>query len=547
MDIDYNYFVSQRKDSAAWNILCAQRAPLLLTFVHEAFILQGRSSAPESELCSFLRDLIIRVNNSVRSKVGVSLDDDVGLVYAKIEELKKQEEAAAAAEEQDIKAGKTTKRRSKKTGAGELSLLVEDPMHFLQSWSSEDSLYFRCTHQQSLNGVERYYDITPQLQKAYSFAVSLQETAGSFVPTESRLKNLLSILKEVQDSTEGNAQSYIEDLERQKAELDRKLELAKKGVIATLSPAQLRERFVQFQHDAISLVDDFRQVEYNLMELDKEILQDILGWTGPRGDLLAKYFGKNDYIEHTDQGRSVKAFAHLLLSSDDDDQIVNQIRNLLSLPEVQDMVIDDRLYTIHDQWLNQRLNIERVMGASNRRIKSFLLPQNLDANIALKALINNIFDNVSDISKKFGLAPLLTAPPLLDIELPQADIQLPFDRTLYVVNEKMEFNTNAKADSFAVVDDKLFNQVVVDTGLLLQHIIDAFEDRDQVTLKEIIDRFPLHHGVAELTTYIKIALVQFDGVENPNIKETLSWESFDIEGNQVLRKAVINQITLNRR
>lgn len=539
MDIDYSYFVSQRKFSAAWNILCAQRAPLILAFVHEAFIQQGRSSAPESELCDILRELIARVNNLLRSELGLSPDDDVALVYAKIEEAKKAE---AEAEARAAAAG--DKPRKRKARPVEMGLLVEDPLYFLKAWSSEDSRYFRCTHK-GASGSEPYYDITPQLQKAYSFAVSLVEGAGSFVPTASRFRDLLNILQEVEMSTEGNSQLYIEQLERQKAELDRKIELAKKGVVEGLSPAQLRERFMQFQHDAISLVDDFRQVEYNLSDLDKEIMQDILGWTGPRGELLAKYFDKNSYIENTDQGRSVKSFAHLLLSSDDDDLIVNRINHFLSLPAIKDMAIDERLPKIHDQWLNLRLNIERVMGASTKRIKSFLQPQNLDANRGLKERIKRITGAVSELTKADGLAAL--PKELLTLEFPRAEIKASLDRALYTVAEKMEFNTEAQQDSFEVVDDKLFNQVVVDPVVLYQNINEFMKDKDQATLSEIIAAYPLKHGITELTTYVKIGLIEFEMVEDPEVQDTIKWEALDFEGNRVVRVASINRITLNRR
>lgn len=539
MDIDYNYFIFYRKFNAAWNILCAQRAPLILSFVHEAFILHSRTSAPEGELCDILGGLILKINNMLRTELGFSPDDDVALVNERIEQLKKEEAEAEARAAAGEKPKRTRKKRAPETG-----LLVEDPLYFLKAWSAEESRYFRCTHQ-GASGSEPYYDITPDLQKAYSFVIAMQETQGSFVPTASRFRDLLAILQEVQMSTEGNADAYIEQLEAQKAELDRKIALAKKGVIEALSPAQIRERFIQFQHDAISLADDFRQVEYNLNDLDKEIMQDILNWTGPRGDLLAKYFDKNSYIENTDQGRSVKSFAHLLLSGDDDDLIVNRIQKLLNHPAIRGMTIDERLPNIHDQWLNLRMNIERVMGASTKRIKSFLQPQNLDANQGLKERIRSITDSVAILTKEEGLAAL--PKELLTLEFPRAEITSALDRPLYTVPDKMEFSTDSHTDSFVANDDKLFNQVVVDPAVLINHIHDVMGDRDSVSLPEIIASFPLKHGVTELTTYVKIALVGFDVVEDSEKQDLIKWEAIDFHGNKVLRVAKINHITIHRK
>ena len=345
MEIDYFYFVTQRARNAAWNLLCANRAPVILAFVHEAFIKQGRTSAPESELVEILKDIIFKLNGGHLEFNGSEpLDEGFAHIDDYLPDAAKGK-AAPSAPARDLDTGE----------------MRDDPLYYLRYWSSEETRYLRCSYL-GASGSEPYYDITPELQKAYSFIVGFNESTRNFVPTESRFKELLEILKEVQMSTEGDADLYLQDLLKQREALDREIEKAKRGEVATLSPQQIRERFLQFQHDAIELVDDFRQVEYNLGSLDKEIMQDILNWTGPRGELLDKYFDQNAYIENTDQGRSVKAFSRLLLSSADDEIIVKRIENLLSRPELQGLTRDERLVNIHDQWLALRLNIERVMG-----------------------------------------------------------------------------------------------------------------------------------------------------------------------------------------
>lgn len=539
MDIDYYYFVNQRQFNASWNILCAQRAPLILTFVHEAFIMRGRSSASETELCDILGSIITQTNNMLRTELGLSPDDDVSLVKARLEKIKQEEAEEAEREAKGLKPKRTRKKRTTEDG-----LLVEDPLYFLKAWSSEDSRYFRCTYKDTGEGkgAEPYYDITPQLQKAYSFVINMQEQNNAFVPTASRFKALLNILKEVQLSADGNAEQYIDMLQAQKAEIERKIELAQKGEIETLSPSQVRERFIQFQQDAIALVDDFRQVEYNLNNLDKEIMQDIIGWTGPRGDLIGKYFDKNAYIENTDQGRSVRAFSHLLLSSDDDDLIVRRINTLLTHPAVSSMAIDDRIKTIHDQWLNLRIDIDRVMGASTKRIKYFLQPQNLDSNRGIRERIRMICESVASITKAKGFAGL--PQELLTLEFPKAEITSPLDRPLYVVPEKMEFSISERKDNFKANDAKLFNQTVVDPEVLINHIKDLLIDRSCVSLAEVIDSFPLKNGITELTTYIKIAMNVFDMVEDEIIKDHIKWKAIDYQGNIVLREAKINRINI---
>lgn len=559
MDIDYRFFVSHRANNAAWNLLCANNAPVILTFVHEAYIKQSRTSAPESELVEILKDIIFTINGGYLNVESSSLDNS-NFYQEYLEESGADvdsvpQEASAGSEGFDgsangamqsamLSAQKIAERKKKEEERLNSAELKDDPIYYLRQWSSESLRYFYCEYD-GQTGTEPLYKITPELQKAYSFVVSMNEYSNNFVPTESRFKEILEILKEVHMSTEGNAQMYLDDLLAQRAALDEKIEKAKKGEVISLSDSQIRERFLQFQHDAIELLDDFRQVDANLCNLDKEIMQDILNWTGPRGELLDKYFDQNEYIENTDQGRSVKAFSRLLLSSSDDELIMTRIDNLINHKAVASLHKDERIHNIHDSWLNARLNIERIMGASTKRIKSFLQPANLDANRFLKERIKSITQKVSDLTKEDGLEVL--PPELFELEIPRAEINLPYDRPLASVSDRLEFNTEIKKDEFKADDHKLFDQVVVNPELLASRISEFMDNADEVDLYDIVQKYPLDHGITELTTYVKLAMLGFDLIEDPERYDLYRWEALDPDGNRVARVAKLKHLTLKRR
>ena len=260
--------------------------------------------------------------------------------------------------------------------------------------------------------------------------------------------------------------------------------------------------------------------------------------------LLDKYFDQNAYIENTDQGRSFKAFSRLLLSSNEDEMIVKRIENLLNREEIAGLPKDERIRSIHDQWLDLRLNIERVMGASTKRIKSFLQPANLSANRFLKERINSITDKVVTLTKETGVSQLPES--LIELELPRAEITLPYDRPLAAVTTKAEFNTETKDDDFTVDDHKLFEQIVVDPEVLYFRIEEFLSQQDEVSLAEIIAKYPLERGIAELTTYVKLALNDYEVHEDPKLKDTFRWQAFDPDGDLVARVATIKHITIRR-
>lgn len=560
MDIDYRFFVSHRANNAAWNLLCANNAPVILTFVHEAYIKQSRTSAPESELVEILKDIIFTINGGYLNVESSSLDNSnfyqeyLEESGADVDSVPQEANAGSlgggdgnangAMQSAMLSAQKIAERKKKEEERLNSAELKDDPIYYLRQWSSESLRYFYCEYD-GQTGTEPLYKITPELQKAYSFVVSMNEYSNNFVPTESRFKEILEILKEVHMSTEGNAQMYLDDLLAQRAALDEKIEKAKKGEVISLSDSQIRERFLQFQHDAIELLDDFRQVDANLCNLDKEIMQDILNWTGPRGELLDKYFDQNEYIENTDQGRSVKAFSRLLLSSSDDELIMTRIDNLINHKAVASLHKDERIHNIHESWLNARLNIERIMGASTKRIKSFLQPANLDANRFLKERIKSITQKVSNLTKEDGLEVL--PPELFELEIPRAEINLPYDRPLASVSDRLEFNTEIKKDEFKADDHKLFDQVVVNPELLASRISEFMDNADEVDLYDIVQKYPLDHGITELTTYVKLAMLGFDLIEDPERYDLYRWEALDPDGNRVARVAKLKHLTLKRR
>jgi hypothetical protein len=58
---------------------------------------------------------------------------------------------------------------------------------------------------------------------------------------------------------------------------------------------------------------------------------------------------------------------------------------------------------------------------------------------------------------------------------------------------------------------RLYAQVVVDKAALARNIRQALQERSQITLKEISERHPLAHGLAELVAYLQLGSDQLQG------------------------------------
>jgi hypothetical protein len=66
----------------------------------------------------------------------------------------------------------------------------------------------------------------------------------------------------------------------------------------------------------MDLLRDFREVENNFRQLDKEVREKIATWDGRKGQLLEEILQERDAISDSDQGRSFQAFWNFLMPFD---------------------------------------------------------------------------------------------------------------------------------------------------------------------------------------------------------------------------------------
>jgi hypothetical protein len=86
-----------------------------------------------------------------------------------------------------------------------------------------------------------------------------------------------------------------------------------------------------------------------------------------------------------------------------------------------------------------------------------------------------------------------------------AEIDIP-TRSLYKIPLALEKQTHlTEADDHQISADALFAIELVDDKLLWARIRTCLETRSPVQLAEVLERFPLEKGLAELVSYVRIA------------------------------------------
>ena len=457
--MQFDEIVAVRKSSAAWRLLRADNAPLLLSFLGRVFVDDNIREISESALVSLLDDELYSLN--------------------------------------------------KRLGAG---TYPRTPKAYLDEWAAADAGWLRKYY--VIESDEPHYDATPAVERAVAWVRSLRERG--FVGTESRLNTVIDLLRQIVYGGSTDAEIRLAELHRRRAELDAEIEAAERGDFHVMDSTSRRDRYQQFADIARALLSDFREVESNFRSLDREMRERIATWRGTKGELLDEIVGSRNVISDSDQGRSFQAFYDLLLSADRLDELDDLVRQTQSLDGLPDD--DVRLTNIHHDWLDAGTRAQGTVRRLSEQLRRFLDDQAWLENRRVMDLLRNIESSaytlrdhrVDDFAHEID-------SPTPQVHLP---LERPLYRRATAVEVASDGIEEGQADGDSTA---LFEQIHIDPAPLIGRVRTLLRRRDQVTLAEVIAATPLEQGLAELITYLSLTDEGFTKVFDESATETVSW------------------------
>lgn len=470
-----------RSHHSAWRLLLANNAPLIVSFLDRAFIQPNHRVVARSTLLTSLEDELFALRN-------IRGDDTYPLGAAR----------------------------------------------YLDEWAEDSAGWLRKFY--PTNSDEPHYDLTPATEKAIRWLHSLSER--KFVGTESRLMTVFNLLKDLLERSELDPELRIAELEQRRAEIDREMARIRGGDIRVLDDTEIKDQFQQAAATANELLGDFREVEHNFRQLDRQTRERIAKWERHKGELLEQIFGERDVISDSDQGRSFTAFWEFLQSPARQEELTRLLDGVLALPAVQLLAPDQRLRDIHYDWLAAGEHTQNTVRRLSGQLRRFLDDRVREENARIDQLIGKI------VKQSVGMREL--APKQKDLmSLPElrADVQLPMERKLFSPQQKLQIVDALVLDDVGEVPtDALFSQVAIDKLRLDERIRLALAEHDQVRLSDLLAETPLQQGLAELVAWLWLAHERPSTVVDETHQEAVNWPS--PEG--VEREATMPRVILVR-
>ncbi len=452
--MQYDDLKSQRKNNTAWRLLTSPHAPLIASFLYQVFIQANQRSLPFDIVVSKLDDMLFHLNQ--------------------LEGENTYPKAAA---------------------------------RYLDDWSGGSNAFLRKYYEKG-NDIPQL-DLTPGVEKAIEWLQTLQPR--QFIGTESRLLTLYRLLKEIVQNTEQDTEVRIAELEKQKHEIDTKIAQIRSGVVEDFDSTRIKERWFEAEDVARKLLSDFRQVEYNFRSLDREVREMITLSDKNKGDLLDEIFDQQDYIHDSEQGKSFSAFWEFLMSTNRQEELENLTETALKQDALKNIEDSSLLRYIGYSLLDAGQKVYQTNAQLVEQLRKYLADQAWLENKRILEIIRGIEQSTIGLNKQLSQQPSEQTKGAIPRDFFQIDpakvpVNLLMEQILFSPNHKVKLSTKKIEEVDADVDiSVLFDQHWVDEEQLNKNIHRLLQNREQVSLKEVLQEHPLEQGLSELVSYLNIA------------------------------------------
>ncbi len=454
--MEFAYLDALRENNASWRLLAAPQASFILAFFYRIFVSEGRRSISEPELIASLEDYIDQ------------------------------------------------------TGIGKKEIFVRPAKGYLEVWADASHSWLRRFYYRN----EPHYDLTAAAQKAVEWLYQLKPR--SFVGTESRLRTVFDLVRQIAEETDTDIQIRLQFLEEEKARIEEKITQLKQGHIEILDEVQIKERYLQAAVMAQDILADFREVEENFRNLERRMIEKIVTWTHGKGELLEEIFAERDGINQSEQGRSFSSFWRYLMLSSQQESFEGNLKKVLRIDAIKDLSTDIDLNKIHLDWLQAAMHVQDTVALLSKQLRRYVDENYLEEERRIFALIQDVQIKAVELNPQ---------PPkgiFSEIDAISPEFILPMDRKLFHVPTQRNFKNEVLKDGEAEESvDALFQQVSIDREVLKKNIDTLLQEKEHVSLVEVIEAYPLKYGLTELLNYMvlasRLSLSSFDGKKEEQI------------------------------
>lgn len=367
---------------------------------------------------------------------------------------------------------------------------------------------------------EEQYELSAAATVAIRFIASLLEPKTS--ATESRLAAVIQQLTRLADETDIDPQARVSRLLADRDRIDREIEAVRQGRVKPLTDTQALERIREIIVLADDLVEDFHRVRERFEQLNRELRERIMDSDGNRGEVLNALFAGVDLIGESEAGRTFAAFWRLLTDPEQSATLEQALDQVLTRQFARLLDTRERRFLLRltRALLEQGGTVHDVLQSFARSLKHFVQSREYleqrRLNQTLREAQSAALALKEDVKATEMLAYTLQLSSGRVRSLSQWKL---YDPALHALERGMRAGEAAALDLMTV--GELIAQSEIDFGTLRANVRAALKELPQVSIAEVLRRFPATQGLGSVVGYIALGSKHGGRVERR--RETISW------------------------
>ncbi|MGK7893392.1 MAG: DUF3375 family protein, partial [Xenococcus sp. (in: cyanobacteria)] len=372
-------------------------------------------------------------------------------------------------------------------------------------------------------------ELTPATEKVITWLEDLEQK--EFIGAESRFLQIFSLLKEIRDNSTQDIETRIQQLEQERDRVQQEIDKIKQtGTVENYNRTQIQERFDFANSLARQLIADFRGIEKNFRDLTNKITTARLEKNVNKSAILDDVFDANEELQESNQGKSFYTFSKFLQSDSKQEELEKLIEAVYSLEELS---VSDPRYKSLRRIKTRLIQEAQYIMQSNYRLAEKIRQSLDESNLQENRRVAELIREVQSLALKITEAPPLEPDFWLVEGIPELNFLM--DRPLHSLQESPSPSFSLDLDNRPQVDieqdlNEIYHQVYVDEIQLKERLKKILATRNEITLSELIQLYPVSQGLTEIVAYLAIAKGEDTHEINMANFESIDIDSVELEG-----------------
>lgn len=346
------------------------------------------------------------------------------------------------------------------------------------------------------------------------------------VATESRLSVVTKLLTELAESTDTDPRRRLDALLAERERIDRDIEAVRQGRLGTLTAERALEQAREIIALAGELAADFHSVRDRFDRLNRSFREQIVEEGDSRGNILGDLFAGIDVIAESDSGRTFYSFWRLLTDPEQNADLEAAVDAVCSRNFSEKLDSQERRFLrgLVRTLVFQGRTVHEVLQTFARSLKQFVQTRDFQEQRRINQLIRTA--QRAALEAKHAIGSTEKMP--FQLELTSSPIRSISQWVLY------DPSTSALTKGMVVGDtididletiSSLIAHSEIDFRALQKNIRACLEEVSQVSVGDVMDRFPVTQGLGSVVGYL--VLGSRSGIRLSEKAEVVQWMGED--------------------